>query len=280
MDIVNIIKRLKELQVFKYRPNRAVISIVGPDARDFLQRMSTNDMGLLNLKQGVQTCFLNNKGRIFDYVTVFMREVENYVLVSSFAQAALLLDWLEQFHFVENFSMEVAEHACEWLIGARGQLENSLWRSQDFDFAMSLSANNYPELDEKAWEFLRICALMPQEAEVRLALLPQNIALGDLISESKGCYLGQEVVAKALTYQKHAKSLAGVIFNSENFMKVQVGDRVKELKDLGARSGVITSLAPLYMPGCAQALAVVDDKIDGDQWPCEFIFAKNYQVLA
>lgn len=280
MNIVNIIERLKELQVFKYRPKRAVLNMSGPDARDFLQRMSTNDIRLLNLKQSVQTCFLNNKGRIIDYVIILMREVDNYALVSSFFDPTLLFDWIEQFHFVEDFSLEVSKQSCEWLIAAPGQLENPIWRSQNFDFAMSLSVNNYPELDEKSWELLRICALMPEEAEVKLALMPQNIGLGAIIAENKGCYLGQEVVAKALTYQKHVKFLAGIKLEPEIFTDVKVGDRVKELKNLGTHSGVLTSLAPFYMPDCAHALVLIDDKLDGDQWPAEFIFTKNYQMLA
>jgi len=270
MDIVNIIKRLNDLQVFKYCPPRAVINMVGPDARDFLQRMSTNDMGPLVLGQHVQTCFLNNKGRIFDYVTVVPRELNNYALVSSFAQASHLLDWLERFHFVEDFTLSIAPDRCEWLIARRGQLENTLWRSRDFDFAMNVQTNDYPELDKTAWEFLRISALMPEESEVALALMPQNIGLGSLISESKGCYVGQEVVAKALTYQKHAKCLGGAKLDLETFMKARVGDRVK---DSQGRSGVITSLAPLYMPEYIQALAVIDDKLEGDAYVAHLFFS-------
>jgi folate-binding protein YgfZ len=272
MDIVNIIKRLKELQVFKYSSKRAVINIVGADARDFLQRMSTNDMGALALGRATQSCFLNNKGRIVDYVTVLVRELNSYAMVSSFTDPERLLDWLRQFHFIEDFSLSIASENSEWIIAGHGQLENPLWRSPDFDLALSIGINNYPELDNKAWELIRISALMPQEPEVNLGLMPQNIGLKALIAETKGCYLGQEVVAKALTYQKHAKIIAGVKLSPEIFMSAKVGDRIK---DFSSHAGVITSLASLYVPECAQALAVVDDKLQSDDLPAEFIFAKN-----
>lgn len=272
MDIVNIIKMLKQQQVFRYAPQCAVINIVGIDARTFLQRMSTNDMMALSRAQAVQTCFLNNKGRVFDYVTVFEREDHDFVLVGTYKQQSALLDWLEQFHFVEDFTLSILEQTCEWTIALSGKLDSPLWRSHDFDFSLSLGFSNYPELDEQAWEFLRINALMPQAPEVNLGLMPQNIGLKALVAENKGCYVGQEVVAKALTYQKHAKSLCGVKVNLEIFLTLHVGDCVKD--SLG-RTGIISSLAPVYVPGYIQALAVVDDKLGSEGGQAEFIFSKN-----
>lgn len=275
MDIVNIIGLLNQGQIFKYRTKRAILNITGPDARDFLQRMSTNDIALLGPENPLQSCFLNNKGRIVDCITIFQHEEQTFSLVSSFAHSKNLLEWLEQFHFVENLSFSIGLEHAEYVIQALN-VENYF----DVNFVLKLGSSDYPTLGDDFFETLRIQALIPESNEIALGLMPQNVGLAHTICEKKGCYLGQEVIAKAFTYQKHVKKLAGARLSLENYMQIRIGD---SLCDDEGRLGLVSSRSPCYVPGFLNALVVVDEKIGPQNpayLPAEFIFTKNSQVLA
>lgn len=275
MNIINIIAELKHSQVFQYVPERAVVKLEGPDAKSFLQRMSTNDMSKLAPGHLVQTCFLNNKGRLVDYVIVIEAGPESYLLLSSFFDGTKLCDWLSNFHFVEDMQIRQSSNTVTLLISApetKGDEDALVWSAHDFNIFLDLKSPDYPVINKHNWECLRIAALMPEAPqEINEAFMPQNIGLAYLIADNKGCYLGQEVIAKALTYQKNVKSLAGVKLSLEDFARAQVGDRVAD----SARSGVLTSLAPAYVPGIANALAVLDCKDrESENLAAEFILKK------
>src|SRR5580700_3224715 len=80
-----------------HRADLAILSIKGPDSRNFLQRLSSNDLSKLNITSPLCTCFLNQKGRMVDLVYVFEQDHDHFILVSSFKNPHVLLDWLNKF---------------------------------------------------------------------------------------------------------------------------------------------------------------------------------------
>jgi folate-binding protein YgfZ len=96
---------------------------------------------------------------------------------------------------------------------------------------------------------------MPGLAEIQLALMPQNINLAHVIADNKGCYLGQEVVAKAITYQKHVKILKALKLSEEKFAHAHAREKI--IDDEG-QEAFITSLAPIYVNNWPNILALVN----------------------
>jgi len=79
------------------------------------------------------------------------------------------------------------------------------------------------ELDESIYHLLRIEAGLPAPAlELTDSYTPLEVGLETAISDSKGCYTGQEVIARQISYNKVVKNLCGLTLDAP----VEVGDRV------------------------------------------------------
>jgi hypothetical protein len=106
----------------------------------------------------------------------------------------------------------------------------------------------------EAWELYRICAGIPRaDAEITPAFTPYDAGLIEFVSFTKGCYIGQEVVARIDTYGKQKRTLAGLLF-----------DGTPELEKLptplthgGVDAGLLTSVSGLPFRGRRAGLAVL-----------------------
>jgi len=79
------------------------------------------------------------------------------------------------------------------------------------------------ELEESIYHLLRIEAGLPAPAlELTDSYTPLEVGLGSAISDSKGCYTGQEVIARQISYDKVVKNLCGLMLDAP----VEVGDQV------------------------------------------------------
>ncbi len=86
---------------------------------------------------------------------------------------------------------------------------------------------------------------------------PLEVGLKDLVSFTKGCYVGQEVVARLDTYDKLQKRLVSL----ESDSALQAGDR---LTADGKRAGVVTSVSPIATSGKTRALGFARRDFWGD----------------
>lgn len=104
----------------------------------------------------------------------------------------------------------------------------------------------------QAWEAYRVQHGMPAHgAEFGDDTNPLESRLKGAISFNKGCYIGQEVVARLNTYQKVQRRLMAVAFTGPT----QAGDALKSAD--GAAAGVVTSIAQLPDGGTFIGLALV-----------------------
>src|SRR5690606_21145968 len=110
---------IKQNQYYFFKKTNPVIKISGKDSLLFLQRMSTNDMSLLNKDQPIYTCFTDNKGRLIDFCLVVLEEENVIKLLTSHEQGNILLDWLNNFHFAEDFTLALEETCLFYIIGAK-----------------------------------------------------------------------------------------------------------------------------------------------------------------
>ena len=107
---------------------------------------------------------------------------------------------------------------------------------------------------ETAWEAFRIANGAPAYgAEFGEHTNPLESRLRGAISFDKGCYTGQEVVARLDTYKKVHRQLMAVRLTG----LASPGD---VLQSEGQKAGVLTSVAKLPIGGSYAALAMVDAK--------------------
>lgn len=91
---------------------------------------------------------------------------------------------------------------------------------------------------EEAYEIFRVENGIPKAPnEINDSFNPYEVNLIDKVSFTKGCYIGQEVIARLDTYEKVQKYLTGVVFENDEEIKTPTDLFSKD----GADAGKITS---------------------------------------
>jgi folate-binding protein YgfZ len=108
-----------------------------------------------------------------------------------------------------------------------------------------------------AYEAYRISrGVAARPGELSDARNPYDAGLREDISFTKGCYIGQEVVARLDTYQKVRKGLAGIVFSES-----APGVPGQALLKGGEEVGELTSALSVRVMGKFPGLAVVADAV-------------------
>ncbi len=117
---------------------------------------------------------------------------------------------------------------------------------------------------EDAYQVYRVEMGIPDAAEINMNFNPHEINLLNEVSFTKGCYIGQEVVARLETYDKVQRKLCGVVFeNDENFLPGEITNTAEE------DAGVITSIVNSELLNKKIGLAVIRKKfLDKQDFEC------------
>lgn len=254
------------------RPTPGVLRAVGATRLDFLQRMSTNDIAELRPGESRQTVLTTAIAQIVDVVTVVARETDALLLTSP-GRSELVRDWLQRYVFFQDdvrFSQPEEPWALWGLYGPHAAREARRIVSEDLSrlgqaaswpggvaWRVDEPAGGGiqlllgPELDAtasglwgvyrrgaaRAYEILRIEAGLPEfGAEILGDSLPLEVGLRRAVSFSKGCYIGQEIIARMDSRGRLAKELLGV----RSAAAVRTGD---EIWQEGREQGRVTSAA-------------------------------------
>ena len=248
------------------------IHISGLDTIDLLDRLSTNKMTqLVKEGDGVVTVVTTNKGRILDVVSVNKIE-DGFLVVTSGEATSKICEWIDFYTFMEDVSLRNVSDKMGHvrLIGAEflsGVIDFEypvrthhsskalvlgmpcLVIRTKMDYVpcldiISLSGSSEPLLDYLSKEYqlidsyefedLRILLGLPKFGkELTESYNPLEIGLDSHISFNKGCYIGQEVVARLNTYDKVQRKLVALSWVGEL-------PRSEITKD-GKQVGVVTS---------------------------------------
>ena len=259
------------------RSHMGQLKAIGDDALDLLNRLSTNKLDDLAVGAVMGAVLTTNKGRIIDLLFV-LRQADYLLLLTAPETRRRVAEWIDFYTFVEDVVVEDAtdETAMFSLMGdgvadALPSLsELPLYGSAALDVdgvaALALrtdfaGARAYdmiaPASDaQRLWngltdtgaipvgyaasELLRIERGAPlQGHELTEDYNPLEANLWDFISFNKGCYIGQEVVARLNAYDKVQRHLARLSW--------QDGDNPAQgdaLYAAGRRIGELTSVAP------------------------------------
>ena len=239
-----------------------VIELSGADRLDLLHRLSTNDLEDMPANSFRRTVFTDPVGRMIDVVTV-LALFDKVLLVTSTGKLQAMKDWLQRHIFFQDDVTVMASEKPWSLSGAYGPKaaklapseipavegliasdEGVIWPidqpvagyhflmrpdQSDADWAAEPVAAN-------AYEILRIEAGLPKTGtEIQDDSIPLEVGLWDEVSFEKGCYVGQEIIARMESRGRLAKQLVGVRLGSE-------ANPGNTLKQSGKTVGTLTSV--------------------------------------
>jgi folate-binding protein YgfZ len=200
------------------------LRLTGEDAANFLQGQFTNDIRMVRADTGAYGLWLNVKGKVVADGFVLRGAAENeFLLVSYFSPAVVLRERLESHVIADDVS--IADETEHWhgvsIVGDPGTAvaaKASVLDIRPFAGRRIRGPNTEWVFPSTARDMvirlttsLGMRAMTPDEVERRriaaaIPAVPADIGPGDLpnegglevdaISYTKGCYLGQEVMAR------------------------------------------------------------------------------------
>jgi folate-binding protein YgfZ len=238
--------------VFYRVPVGGSLRLTGEHRRDFLQRQTSNDLGLLDSGRAVLTVLTSPAGRILD-VLYLVQEPEaifaltlpgiavettqflqsriffmDRVAVDDLSQAYVQVDLIGPGagRILADLGLNdelVPNHILTLSIGAGLTRVLGLERSFGFGYRLisplddwaAIEANllkgGVTALGEDTYQILRVEAGVPAVGhELTGDYTPLETGLAEAVSDSKGCYTGQEVLARQISYDKVTQSLCGM----------------------------------------------------------------------
>ena len=181
------------------------LRVTGADRVRFLQGMLTNDVAALAPGGPLRAAVLNVKGRVLAIVDA-VREDEAFVLVTEPVTAVKLLEVLDRHAIADDvtFTPETRPAHRVWEDVA------AVWTAPPV-FSAPAGASAVADVDLR-----RLEAGMPRYGiDVSEDHFPFEANLDRAISYEKGCYVGQEVVARAHARGHANKRLIGLFLGGE-----------------------------------------------------------------
>ncbi len=233
-----------------------ILAITGPDAVDYLQRLCSQDVLGMAAGESRPAAFLNAKGKLLHLCTLIRQQEGDGVYVEfSKDQAKGLADLLELYHFseqltlqpakdwgcVELFSLQAMEKpgATDAGLVVSGQQGDVYWQRLHGDVAQAVE---YKEMKAEQAEALRICMLRPRlGVDTEANTLALELPIADHIALEKGCYTGQEIVARIHTYGHTNRALCSLLIEGRG----EVAAQTPLLDEDDEAVGRVMSVAPV-----------------------------------
>ena len=287
------------------RPESGVLRMTGNDRIDFLQRMTTNDIGKLKPGYSTVTVLTSPVARVLFVFTVICQEEALLLLPAAGETTTLGTHLRGQIFFMDNVKVE---DAGQEFVRARlmGPEANAILTDAILADAMSagsmitavgisppsseegavakhagalfVSQQQYdlpgfelllPRAQEQIWlDKLQAAGALLLEDDVAYtarrvelgrplpgheateAYSPLEASLAWTCAEDKGCYTGQEIIARQITYDKVTKTLVGL----RSQIELTAGDPVAHN---GRTVGTVTSTAISPTLDAPIALAII-----------------------
>ena len=248
----------------------------GDDALDLLNRLSTNDLELMRPGDGMATVLTTNKGRIIDLLRV-LHLGDHLLMLTSPGTQDRVVEWIDFYTFAEDITVtDIAPDTSQFLfVGDRAGnvLSEAGFGAWDLPEPLShtttdvgdgvpviiradlgsipawevivprgqdIPADGIENLGATALETLRIEQGIPAfPSELNESHNPLEANLKPHVNFNKGCYIGQEVVARLNTYDRVQRFLCQLVV--EDTITLEPGSA---LTVDGANAGEVTSSIP------------------------------------
>jgi len=175
------------------RRDRAFLRVAGPDAADYLQRMVSNDVEALAAGGSCPALLLTAKGRVLAPLLVWRRGEEDFLLLTEPELGEAVRALLIRMRLRSRCEIEPEEHSSALVFGGDDGLPGDVPGAVEM-----LDAGLEATLTADAFEVRRIEAGAPRWGhEIDDGILPAEAGLDRThVSFTKGCYPGQEPVAR------------------------------------------------------------------------------------
>jgi tRNA-modifying protein YgfZ len=171
---------------------RAYVRVQGPDAADLLQRILSNDV---LAGESCEALLLTPKGRVIAPLLVWRRGADDFLLLTEPELGPVVLEHLRRLRIASRCEIEPEEHVSAIVLGDGDGIPTADYG----DPAVELLDPPFdPEPPDEELERLRILARTPRWGrEIDGGILPAEAGLHErAVSFSKGCYPGQEPLAR------------------------------------------------------------------------------------
>src|SRR5215813_10582713 len=234
---LDIYKQIRSGRAGFFEQKRGLVVVHGKEAAQFLDGMVTNDMKTLDDGAQMLAAFPNAQGRLLAVVRVrrqgdrFLFETEEATREKlyqnlfrfTFAGEFFVEDLSDNFAYFEIFGpVEDVYHpeVGEQLPGAiafespHGASYSVPAESADGFRQFLVNENGCLAIDDELYETLRIESGIPKYGvDMDETTIVPELGLEGMISYTKGCYIGQEIIAR-IHFRGHvAKQLTGLVLS-------------------------------------------------------------------
>ena len=237
-----------QITFYQHR-NPGYLRIIGSDRQSFLQRQTTNNIDLLSPEHALVTVLTSPAGRIVDVLWV-IDEGDSFGIMTLPGQGEQTLNFLQsRIFFMDKVTLEDASQdfsQIDLLGSGVNDFLNYLGNIQKpadneiFTFNISgihinvciqeelahrllvpqeagqqvlveLEARGAESLSQDNFEILRVESGLPAAGhELTEDYTPLETGFRWAVSDNKGCYTGQEVIARQVNYNKITRQLVGL----------------------------------------------------------------------
>jgi folate-binding protein YgfZ len=183
------------------RLHRGYVAVTGPEAADFLERMVSNEVASLEPREARPALLLTPKGRIVAPLRAVREGPEAFLLITEAELAEAVASALLRARFAAKCEIEVRPYNGYLRFGDGAGIRNEDYGVEAHE---SWDEEELEAAPADELEPLRIAAATPAWGkELDESVLPAEAGLDEThISFTKGCYPGQEPIAR-LHYRGH-----------------------------------------------------------------------------
>lgn len=266
MDI-EIYKHIRSRGAGVFEQQHGLIAVWGKEAVPFLDGMITNDMKTLEDGQQMLAAFPNAQGRLLAVVRV-LRQGERFLIETegatrekvyqnlfrfTYAGDFFVEDLTAQFRYFEFFGYVPPVELGEGGVRYEGGRSVGCFVGSNVanTFLETLAQLEIVQISDKMYETLRIENGIPlYGVDMDETTIVPELGLDGLISYNKGCYIGQEIIAR-IHFRGHvAKQLTGLIMSEPG--AIAIGSDLTSPD--GKNAGRITSAT--YSPKLEKHIAL------------------------
>ncbi|PQV65018.1 aminomethyltransferase [Abditibacterium utsteinense] len=192
--------------------------VSGADAATLLHHLTTQDIKGQKIGEAREAVLISNKARVLDWLTILRLETDVFRVITSPNRRAMFAPHAQKFVLFRQDVKIEDETGAAPLWGAFGPKSNEItgekWPTKRLPNSGLLSfeaPQNAVSCDNETFNVLRIEAGIPVAGlELTEEVNPWEAGFESAISLAKGCYNGQEIVARLHAYKKIKQGLFGL----------------------------------------------------------------------
>ena len=253
---------------------RGLIEVSGKEAIQFLNGLITNDVAKLEDGAAMLAAFPNAQGRLLAVVGV-MRAGDKFLFVTEAATREKVFQNLFRFTYAGDFYVDDLSEKYLCFSITNYELRIANYESIEFqnrfgrdvfvpnesasDFLEELNSKPAVEVSDELYEVLRVESGFPlYGVDMDETTIVPELGIDGLISYNKGCYIGQEIIAR-IHFRGHvAKQLTGLMLSGDSTEIDLKNAELKSVEDKNA--GRITSA--VFSPKLGKFIALAYVRYD------------------